>query len=157
MGVRPETTIVKDTLIQCNRGILVDRFMRTNISDIYAAGDVAESRNLLTEENCLIPIWPVAARQGKIAGVNMAGGNFTYEGMFPMNAVEIAGIPVISFGITAPERSENYEIIRKREHGTYKKIVLRNDRIVGCVFLGRIEKSGIYASLIKKPGKGFRF
>ncbi|MCM8759419.1 MAG: FAD-dependent oxidoreductase [Candidatus Omnitrophica bacterium] len=149
VGVKPETSFVKDTGIQCNRGILVDQFMKTNISNIFAAGDVAEGKNLITEKSSLIAIWPVAARQGKIAGINMAGGSAVYEGMFPMNAVEIAGVPVISFGITAVDNLENYEILKKSDGKTYKKIVLHNNKIVGSIFLGKIERSGIYAGLIK--------
>ncbi|MCM8763752.1 MAG: FAD-dependent oxidoreductase [Candidatus Omnitrophica bacterium] len=148
-GVRPETSIVKDSPVKYNRGILVNQFMETNVSDIYAAGDVVESKNLLTGENCLLAIWPAAAKQGQIAGINMAGGLSVYEGFFSMNAVEIAELPVISFGIASVENSSNFEVLTMKQAGVYKKIVLLDNRIVGCIFLGRIERSGIYLGLMK--------
>lgn len=149
IGVRPDLSILKNTSIKFNRGILVDEQMKTSVPYIYAAGDVAQAKNLLTGENALLAIWPVAARQGKIAGINMAGGFAKYDGWFAMNAVEIADYPIISFGITNPPDIENFEVITKKEKDVYKKIVIQKNRIVGCIFLGKIERSGIYAGLIK--------
>ena len=149
VGVRPNITPVKGTPVKYNRGILVDEHMRTNIPYIYAAGDVAEGKDMLMNRDTVIAIWPVAARQGKIAGINMAGGSAIYNGLFPMNAVDIAGYPVISFGITNPVDTDKYEIMVKREEGEYKKIVIRDNRIVGCIFLGKIDRSGIFQGLIK--------
>lgn len=149
VGVRPDISLVKDTPVRYNRGILVDEYMRTNIPYIYAAGDVTEGKNMVMNENSVIAIWPVAAKQGKIAGMNMAGGRVIYEGLFPMNAVDIAGIPVVSFGITNPENKDKYEIISKKEGNIYKKVVLENNKIVGCIFVGKIERSGIFTGLIK--------
>lgn len=148
-GVRPEISLIKDTGIKVNRGIVVDQFMRTNIPDIYAAGDVAEGKDLLSDKNFLLAIWPAAAKQGKIAGINMAGGHAVYEGLFSMNSVEILEYPVISFGITNPEESDSFEILTRKEKNFYKKIVLQDNRIVGCIFAGKIERSGIYSGLIK--------
>jgi len=148
-GVRPDITLVKDTFIKYNRGILVDEHMRTSVPFIYAAGDVAEGKDMITGNNSVIAIWPVAAKQGKVAGMNMAGSDIIYDGLFPMNAVDIVGVPVISFGITNPSETDGYEIVKERRENIYKKIVLKDNRIVGCIFLGRIERSGIFQGLIK--------
>ncbi len=149
IGVRPNLDLVRGTGIKHNRGIAVDSRMRTNCRDIYAAGDVAEGMDGLLGENAVIAIWPVAARQGRIAGINMGGGDAVYDGMFPMNAVDIAGIPVVSFGITSPSGEKGYEVIEKSGDGFYKKIVLKDDVIVGCIFLGKIERSGIFSGIIR--------
>ncbi|MCM8777127.1 MAG: FAD-dependent oxidoreductase [Candidatus Omnitrophica bacterium] len=149
VGVKPNIKIVKDTPVKCNRGILVNEYMMTSIPSIYAAGDVAEGKDIVLNRNSVIAIWPVAARQGKVAGMNMAGAGITYEGLFPMNAVDIIGIPVISFGITNPEETDKYEVLSKKDGYVYKKIVLENNRIVGCIFLGNVERSGIFSGLIK--------
>jgi len=149
VGVRPNIALVKETPVKYNRGILVDEHMRTNIPYIYAAGDVTEGKDMLMDRNSVIAIWPVAARQGKIAGENMAGGSAIYNGLFPMNAVDIAGYPVISFGITNPVDADKYEIMVKKDEEEYKKIVIRDNRIVGCIFLGKIDRSGIFQGLIR--------
>lgn len=150
IGVRPNLDLVKDTSIACGRGIITDEFMQTSVKNIYAAGDVAQGKNSLSGEKDVIAIWPVAARQGRIAGFNMAGNPVVYEGLFGMNSVEIAGVPTVSFGITNPPAEGEYEILCRKGHNkSYRKIVLRDNRIVGAIFLGKIERAGIFFGLIK--------
>lgn len=151
VGVRPNLDIIEKTTIKYNRGILVNNFMQTNFSDIYAAGDVAETKNFITEENSVLAIWPAAAYQGKVAGVNMVAKNkVSYDGLYPMNSVEILGVPSISFGITNPLKEDNFEIISKEEKDSYKKIVLKDNKIIGAIFVGDINRAGIYSLLIKQ-------
>jgi len=157
VGVRPDTALVKDTPVKYNRGVLVDEHMRTSIPFVYAAGDVAEGKEMITGNNSVIAIWPVAARQGRVAGMNMAGREVVYNGLFPMNAVDIAGVPVISFGITNPSKADGYEIMTERKGNVYKKIVLKDNIIVGCIFLGKIERSGIFQGLIREKIDVTRF
>ena len=59
--------------ISADKGIVVDQFMKTTADNIYAAGDVIKSFDMLTEKSRNIAIWPLAVRQGSIAGKNMAG------------------------------------------------------------------------------------
>lgn len=149
IGVRPNLDIVRETGIKRNRGVTVASRMQTSLEDVYAAGDVAEGMDGLLGENAVVAIWPVAAKQGRVAGINMAGGQAVYEGMFPMNAVDIAGVPVVSFGITNPPDAPEYEVLQKTGDGFYKKIVLKNNIIIGCIFLGKIERSGIFSGIIR--------
>lgn len=151
IGVSPNLDLVKDTPVKYERGIMVNDRMQTNIKDIYAAGDVAQGKDFLLQKNSVVAIWPVASRQGKVAGFNMAGKKMKYEGLFAMNSVELAGIPTISFGITNPPQDEEYEVLSKKDEKNdfYRKIVLKNNRIVGAIFLGKIERAGIFSGLIK--------
>jgi NAD(P)H-nitrite reductase large subunit len=150
IGVRPNINLVENTPIKTNKGILVDNFMQTNIKDIYAAGDCCEAKDLLLDINRPIAIWPIAVKQGKIAGYNMAGLKKEYPGSFAMNSVELCGIPTISVGETCPE-GKDYQVLDyfDQEKSIYKKIVLKNNRIVGAIFVGDIERAGIYTGLIK--------
>lgn len=137
VGVRPNVSLVKGTGIKVNKGVIVDRYMQTNIKDIYAAGDVTEAT---------VAIWPVASQQGKIAGLNMTGEKVEYEGPIAMNSVELCNIPTISVGIT-----DGQEVLKNldKEKGVYKKIVIKDNRIIGAIFVGDIERAGIYTGLIK--------
>jgi len=56
-----------------SEGVLVDKFMRTNIKNIFAAGDVAEEKNSLTGKTEVNATWPNACIQGQIAGLNIVG------------------------------------------------------------------------------------
>jgi len=150
IGVSPNVELAKNSSIKMNKGVLADNFMRTNILDVYAAGDCSEARDCLLGKNRPIAIWPAAKRQGKIAGFNMAGMKREYQGSFAMNSVELCGIPTISLGQTLSEGKD----CRILEHfdknkAIYKKIVLKKGMIIGIIFVNDIERAGIYAGLIK--------
>jgi NAD(P)H-nitrite reductase large subunit len=126
--------------------------MRTSISNVYAAGDCVEAYDMLADIDRPIAIWPTAYRQGHVAGCNMAGHKKVYGGGFPMNAMSICDVPTISVGISDPPQDDvQYEILDEydRESLTYKKLVLRNHRLVGGVFIGDIDRAGIYTGLIR--------
>ncbi|MCX7918120.1 MAG: FAD-dependent oxidoreductase [bacterium] len=150
IGVSPNIELVRRTPIKLNRGIIVDTFMRTSVENVYAAGDCCESIDLLNHVYHPIAIWFNAARQGRVAGANMAGIVKEYPGSIPMNSVELCGIPSISVGITMP-KDKTYQVKEYEfpERGIYKKVVLKDNRIVGIIFLGEIERAGIYTGLIK--------
>jgi len=157
IGVKPRVDLAQGTDIRINRGILVDEYLMTSVDGIYAAGDVVEGYDLLACVTRPIAILPSAARQGRIAGINMAGGKKVYEGNIAMNSVELAGIPTISVGLTDPsaladtERRNGMEIIQEyhEKSSTYKKIVLEDNKIVGIILVGKIDRAGIYTGLIK--------
>ena len=139
IGVKPNIELVKGTPIKINRGILVNNFMETVLKDIYAAGDCCEAKDSLLNMNRQIAIWPVAIKQGRIAGFNMAGVKKEYQGSFAMNSVELCGIPTISMGETCPE-GKDYQILEylQENKSIYKKIVLKENKIVGAIFVGEI-------------------
>lgn len=151
IGVRPNTALVpREAGIATHRGILVDEHMRTTAPEVYAAGDVVEALDMLLKVRRTIAIWPLAYRQGYVAGCNMAGAEREYEGGIPMNSVEVCGVPTISVGITDPQK-DGYEVLEEfnREEMAYKKLVLRNERLVGAILIGDIDRAGIYTGLIR--------
>jgi nitrite reductase (NADH) large subunit len=127
-GVRPNMEWAKSLGLDHDKGIKVDNFMRTSQSDVYAAGDVAEFRG--------IPygIWPAAMEQGKIAGTNMAGGEMIYDGTTMANTLKVVGIDLASAGNIDAENK--YETRIASTDTTYKKIVLEDNQIIGCIMLG---------------------
>jgi NAD(P)H-nitrite reductase large subunit len=152
IGVIPNTGFLKGSGIKINRGIVVDEKMETNVKGVYAAGDVAEALNMLTNEKMPIPIWPLAYRQGEIAGDRMSGGSLVYKGGFPMNSIEFPGAPTISIGIIDP-RGDGYESLIKNDsaNGNYKRIIIKNERLVGAILVGDdVDRAGILTGLIKE-------
>jgi len=151
IGVIPRTDLVKDTPVKINRGIVVDRTMQTSIPDVYACGDVAEAYDFLIDQKRLLPLWPLAHLGGRIAGYNMAGKKAEYEGGTVMSSLKYFELPVIAVGTVNPENVDNYEILveLKPEKTVYKKILLKDGKIVGFIFLGDIEKAGIFFRLLK--------
>ena len=149
IGVRPDLALVQGTAVKVERGILVDERMESSVAGIFAAGDVAQGLESLTGRRMPIPILPVAARQGRVAGTNMAGGEARFDGGLAMNAVDVVGLPTISVGQTV--ELEGDEVLRRLDEraGTYRKLVLRDGRIVGVILIGQIERAGILTGLIR--------
>ena len=86
--------------------------------------------------------------QGKIAGLNMTGEKKIYDGSLSMNSVDFFGLGCISIGITKPE-GEGCRIISKTGKDKYRKLILKDKKIVGVVLVGDIRPAGIIGILIK--------
>lgn len=149
VGVRPRTELAETAGLPCERGIEVDAFQRASREDIFAAGDAARAMDVVLGEPTINALWPVAALQGKYAGMNMAGEEVPYPGCNSMNAVEFFGLPVVSAGIVNPP-DESFKVITRQDEGGYRKVVLRGDILVGMLMAGRIERAGVLTSLIQE-------
>lgn len=150
IGVKPNVALVDGAGVEVGRGIVVDERMESSVADVYAAGDVVEARDNSIDSSRTIAIWPLAVRQGRIAGLNMAGADAKYPGGFPMNSVEIHGLPTISVGVTDPQ-DKGYSVIKeyKPEEHVYKKIVLKDGVIRGVIFVGKVDRAGLFTGLIE--------
>jgi NAD(P)H-nitrite reductase large subunit len=155
VGVLPNVAWLKGTEVRCDRGILVNEYLQTSAEGIFAAGDCCQAPGFFGGPPGVLPIWPSAVRQGKVAGFNMTGGKKEYEGALVMNSVELCGIPTISVGLTDPREGNGFETLESvnEKKGIYKKLVLRDDRIVGALFVGDISRAGVYTGLIKEAVK----
>jgi NAD(P)H-nitrite reductase large subunit len=149
IGVRPDLSLVAGTSIKTDRGILVDDRLATNVPGIFAAGDVAQGLDVLAGQQRAIPILPVAARQGRIAGNNMAGGQLRYGGGVAMNAVDVLGLPTISVGQTVEAAGDEVLARLDRKGRTYRKLVIRNNKLIGAIFIGRIDRAGLFTGMIR--------
>ncbi len=160
IGVAPDKELAEGTAIKTGRGVLVDEYMETSVSGIFAAGDVAEAKDWHFASWRVVPIWPNAYRQGQVAGKNMAGQRVPFSGSIPMNSVSFYGIPTVSMGVTVPPDEKGYDVMMERaeDKGLYRKLVLKDGCLVGAVFVGKIERAGLLTGLIrdKVPVEGFK-
>jgi NAD(P)H-nitrite reductase large subunit len=152
IGVRPAASYLKGSDIVVNRGIVVDNNMCTSVKDVYSAGDVAEAADFFSGQKNPMPIWPDAYIQGDIAGTAMAGGSKEYSGGLAMNSIEFFKVSTISMGVTNPKDPDEYEIhsFQDIQNYQYRKIVLKNNQLVGAVLVGSVDRAGIFAGLIRE-------
>jgi len=127
-GVRPNMELAKDLGLDHDKGIKVDEHLQTNRAHIYAAGDVAEFKGMV------YGIWPAAMEQGKIAGKNMAGGDIVYGGTVMANTLKVVGVDLASAGNIDAENEFESQVFTDEK--IYKKIVIEDHRITGCIMLG---------------------
>lgn len=150
IGVTPDTELAEKSGIKVNKGIDLDRRMQTSQKDIYAAGDAAKGYNFLTNSDMVIAIWPVARKMGFYAGLNMMGVDREYDGSIPMNSLYFEDLYTISYGDSNPQDPKGYEIMEKSyDNGkSYRKIVVKDNQIVGAVFVNDISRAGVVKGLM---------
>lgn len=131
-GVRPELTLAQSLNLKIDKGVKVDDFLQTEIEGIYAAGDLIEHRGRF------YGIWPAAMEQGRVAGINMAGGKEKYAGTVPSNKLKVVGIDLVSMGEIDEENRWESIVVKQENRGHYRKLVLKENRIIGAILLGDI-------------------
>ena len=152
IGVVPNADLVQGTSIKKDRGIVVNDNMMTNVKGVYAAGDVAEGYDMIIDAKRVLPIWTNAYVQGKVAGINMAGQKLDHKKLLPMNSITFCDVPIISMGLTEPLEGKSYKMLEKNDlkNSVHKRLILKNDKIVGGCFVTDIDRTGIFTGLIKE-------
>ena len=150
VGVRPNTEFLADSGIDLQGGVLVNERMETNVLGIYAAGDVAMTIDSITSERVNNATWPAAARQGTVAGWNMAGGNRTYIHNFPLNALTLFSLRVMVAGHPYYEKGPGMDVLTEEQGKSYRKIVIRDGRLIGFILAGDVFGAGFLLSFMKR-------
>jgi NAD(P)H-nitrite reductase large subunit len=150
VGVKPNANLARDAGLDVNRGIVVNKLLRTNSADIYAAGDVAETSDITSGERILPATWTSAVEMGRIAGHNMAGAQVEYPGTLAvLNSFLLAGVPTVAVGLTEPPDDQSYDVYADRRGETYRKLIMKDEHLVGALMVGDLEGAGLYTALIK--------
>lgn len=107
IGVRPNTALAEAAGIALGAtgAIAVDEAQRTSAPGVWAAGDCAEARHLVTGHSAWIPLGTTANKQGKIAGANAAGADERFGGVVGSAAFKVLGLEVGRTGLGAVEAS----------------------------------------------------
>lgn len=143
-GVHPNTSFVPPEFTLCNGAIEVDDRLRTSVSDVWAAGDVAMPTDRLTGTRASYAIWPNATEQGAIAGANMAGADLAYAGTVSMNSLSFFGLGAICGGDgRGREPGSTVEVISEPHYDSHRRFVFADGRLTGFVLIGRTANAGI--------------
>jgi nitrite reductase (NADH) large subunit len=132
-GVRPNLELAQKLGLKLGKGVPVSDHMETEIPGIYGAGDWIE------HQGRLYGIWPASEKQGQTAGLNMAGKPTTYTGTTPSNLLKVAGIDLLAAGDIDPDGKLEAFVDQNLALGTYRKIVIKDNIIVGCLLFGTLE------------------
>ena len=150
-GVQARTGFLAGSGIKVERGIVVDRHMKTGVDGIYAAGDVAETPDFFTGAYSMNQIIETAVDGGRVAGSNMAGVPAEYEGWVSSNVLHFFGNTSFTAGLAMPA-GEAYEILAEKDAGKsrYKKLIFRDNRLVGAMFVNIEADPGVLLYLIRE-------
>jgi NAD(P)H-nitrite reductase large subunit len=148
-GVKPNIDFLRSSNVRVNQGILVNEKMQTNMPNIYAAGDVAESIDPYGGYE-LVFNWYNAVDQGWIAGCNLIGVENTYRASPGLVALKGLETPVISIGRKYGE--DGYETLSftDKEKGIYEKLFIKNNIIDCYQAIGIVDRVGLMYGYIKE-------
>ncbi|MBZ9695028.1 nitrite reductase large subunit NirB [Mesorhizobium sp. CO1-1-9] len=145
VGIRPNAALAKDAGIAVNRGIVVDAGMRSNDPDIYALGECAEVGGMVY--GLVAPLYEMA----RVAAHQLAGDETAaFVHMDTPTKLKVTGIDLFSLGDFADGDDHQEIVLRDASAGVYKRLVLRDDRIIGTVLYGETSDGAWFNDLKKK-------
>lgn len=106
-GVHPNIEVVKGSAIETNRGILVNEFLETNISDIYAIGDCAERREPLPGRAAIEQVWYTGRMMGETVAQTICGNKTVYKPGPWFNSAKFFDIEYQTYGRVKPVLDDN--------------------------------------------------
>jgi nitrite reductase (NADH) large subunit len=144
VGIRPASQLAKDAGLAVNRGIVVDDGMMTSDAAIFALGECAEHRGICY--GLVAPLYESA----RVLADRLTGGEAEYHGSVVNTKLKVTGINLFSAGdfAEAPDREEI--VLRDAAAGIYKRLVLKDNRIIGAVLYGETADGSWFFDLLKK-------
>ncbi len=144
VGIRPATQLAKDAGLEVGRGILVDDAMRTSDVDIYALGECSEHRNI-----CYGLVAPLYEMGATLAD-QLLGGSSEYKGSVTSTKLKVTGIDLFSAGDFAEGEDREEIVLRDATAGVYKRLILKDNRIIGAVLYGETADGPWFFDMLKK-------
>jgi len=143
IGIRPSTELARDAGVAINRGIVVDDRLETNVAGIHAIGECAEHRGIV------YGLVEPAYDQARVLAARLAGDDARYPGSVLATNLKVSGVSVFSAGdfLGAPGTEEI--VLRDPGIGLYKKLVIAEGRLAGCVLFGDTADGLWYLDLIR--------
>jgi len=111
VGIKPRLALAQGANLATERGVLVDEFLQTNQPDVFAAGDVAQVYDPLSDRYILDSLWNPARNQGYTAGLNMVGVRKKYIKEIAFNVTRLAGITTTIIGMVGVGRTEDEDMV----------------------------------------------
>ncbi|MCI4590333.1 nitrite reductase large subunit NirB [Sphingobium sp. BYY-5] len=144
VGIRPATSLAREAGLEVNRGITVDDHMVTSDPDVLAVGECVEHDGNVY--GLVAPLWDMC----RSLADGLTDQHTGYKGSVTSTKLKVAGLDVFSVGdFSGGEGCEDI-VLRDASRGVYKRVVVKDDRIVGAVLYGDTADGGWYFDLLKK-------
>jgi nitrite reductase (NADH) large subunit len=144
VGIKPNAQIAKDAGLEVNRGIVVDATMRASDPDIFAVGECAETHGQVF--GLVAPLYEMAS----VIASQLAGdATATFTPNAVATKLKVTGINLFSAGDFADAKDREEIVLRDAARGIYKRLVLKDNRIIGTVMYGDTSDSAWFFDLLK--------
>lgn len=144
VGIRPSVTLAKSAGLAVNRGIVVDDQLRTDDPAIYALGECAEHRGACY--GLVAPLYEM----GEVLARTLRGEFAAYQGSVTSTKLKVTGIDLFSAGDFAEAEDREEIVLRDAAAGIYKRVVLKDDRIIGAVLYGDTADGPWYFDMLRR-------
>jgi len=145
VGIVPNTELARDCNLYCERGIVVNDTMQTFDPRIYAVGECAQHRGIAY--GLVAPLF----EQGRVAANHLASlGYARYQGSVTSTKLKVTGIDLFSAGEFNEAEGDEVMLLQDPASGTYKKLVINDNRIKGAVLYGDTMDGTWYFQLMRE-------
>ena len=145
VGIRPNAQVAKDAGIAVNRGIVVDATMRTNDPDIFAVGECAEAEGQVF--GLVAPLYEMAS----VLAAQLAGdAGASFKASATATKLKVTGINLFSAGDFGEAKDREEIVLRDAARGNYRRLVLKDNRIIGAVMYGDTSDGPWFFDLLKR-------
>ncbi len=144
VGIRPSTGLAKAAGLAVNRGIVVDDQMRTDDPHIFALGECVEHRGACY--GLVAPLYEM----GEVLARTLLDQPANYQGSVTSTKLKVTGIDLFSAGDFAEGEDREEIVLRDATAGVYKRLVLKDDRIIGAVLYGETADGPWFFDMLRK-------
>ncbi|SDN99278.1 nitrite reductase large subunit NirB [Alkalicoccus daliensis] len=148
IGIRPNVQLAKEAGLEVDRAIVVDDYMRTSAPNVYAVGECVQHRD--TVYGLVAPLY----EQGKILAEYLTGDKKSlgkgYEGTLLYTQLKVSGVDVFSAGEFVDKPDTKAIRVHDEFEGIYKKVVVRDNKVIGSVLFGDTKDSPRLLDMMKK-------
>jgi NAD(P)H-nitrite reductase large subunit len=143
LGLTINTELAQGTPIEVRTGFVCDSHLRTAVTEIYAAGDAAEFYDPIAGMHYRMGTWNSAGAHGKLAAINMAGGDAIFDTIPEYSSLVFSGQTITQFGLSPEYRDDlETETHVDRDKGWYRALYFHEHRFVGAVLIGKGNRAG---------------
>jgi ferredoxin-nitrate reductase len=146
-GVVPEVGLAADAGLEVGRAIVVDDELRTSARSVYAVGECVQHRNVV------YGLWAPLLEQAKVAGASLAGVPAAFRGVVPATTLKVAGIDLFCGGEASRAAGDDEVIVLDSRRGRYRRLLLRDERLVGTILLGDLRDAGLLREHLGTHGR----
>jgi nitrite reductase (NADH) large subunit len=145
VGIRPNASLAADAGLAVNRGIIVDETIRTSDPDIFALGECAEAHGI--SYGLVAPLYEMA----NVVAAQLAGDTAAkFAPPSTATKLKVTGINLYSAGDFAEGKDREEIVLRDAARGTYRRLVLKDNRIIGAVMYGDTSDGPWFFDLLKR-------
>ena len=147
IGLDLNTEVAEDTPSEVDDGIIVDEYMRTNVDNVFAAGDVTRFTDLILDERGQNGAWGSAKEQGSIAAKNMVEYGCEPFKWVSSYSITHFDFPFLSFG--HPTLGDD-SVEATTGEGEWRRVALKDGRIIGGVLIGDLSPQSAFKRLMRE-------